>query len=327
LLYGDRMKKTVIFALCIVILLTACTSSVPAECEIFAMDTFMTVRIWGETERLNEVTQLIRTLDATLSAELETSDIYAINQNKNGIVSDLTIELINKALYYSAETDGAFDPTIYPLVCQWRSAADTPPTPNLEPIGYQNISISGDEITLKSESALDFGGIGKGFAAQKSVELLKESEVEAAILSLGGNVQTLGAKPDGSKWAIGIADPSAPNEHIAVVEFEGSMALVTSGSYQRYYEIGGEKYHHILNPKTGYPAENELASVTILTQNGTMADAFSTALFVMGLEKASEFWRSRNDFDAVFILKDGSIMATDGAALLLKECEFTVIER
>ena len=321
------MKKIALLLLCVAVFLTACASDKPIETEIFAMDTFMQLRIWGESEQLDDVTELIRELDRKLNAHNESSEIFALNRDKNARLSPLTLELLVHAVEYAQATDGAFDPTVFPLVEQWQSATDTVPNPDLRSVGYDNIVISSADVELKSSSSLDLGGIAKGFAAQKSVEFLENTGVTSALLSLGGNVQTLGSKPDGTKWAIGIADPDAPSEHIAIVEFEGSMALVTSGGYQRYYDIGSKRYHHIIDPKTGFPADNELASVTILARNGTMADAYSTALFVMGLEKATEFWEIQNNFEAVFVLKDGSIIATEGAASMLTQCEFTVIKR
>ncbi len=321
------MKKIALLILCITLFLTSCTSDGPMETEIFAMDTFMQLRIWGEAEQLTAVTDLIRELDRSFNAHSEVSEIFALNRDKNANLSPFAVELLNAAVSYSRTTDGAFDPTVFPVVEQWKEAADAVPVPDLKSVGFENVVITGQVAKLENGASLDLGGIAKGFAAQKSIELLQQAGVEAALLSLGGNVQTLGAKPDGSKWAVGIADPDAPSEHAAVVEFEGSMALVTSGGYQRYYDIGAERYHHIIDPKTGFPAENELASVTILAKNGTMADAYSTALFVMGLEQAVDFWRHQTDFEAVFILKDGSVLATEGAAPMLTQCELTVIER
>ncbi len=324
------MKKTGIASLLLCIFLSGCAEKTAIERDIFAMDTLMNIRIWGEEETLTSVCNMIYELDSLLDAEDVSSDIYKLNSEGYFVVQDDTMNILSEAVRYSEETDGAFDPTIYPLVRMWKNASmpDADELRSLLPyVGTEHITIDGNTVSLANHAALDLGAIGKGYAAQRCIEYLQDCNVESAILSLGGNVQTLGSKPDGSKWAVGIADPSMPTDSVAVVRFEGSLALVTSGSYQRYYEFDGRKYHHILDPETGCPAENELASVTILAQDGTMADAYSTALFVMGLEDASDFWRNRNDFEAVFVLNDGTIYVTEGAAPLLSECEFTVIER
>ena len=326
------MKR--IFVLCIMIslFLTACNENEPLESDLFAMDTMMNVRIWGDEETLSKACDIIRNLDRLLDAQNANSDISKLNQDGFLSVSKDTAVLLELAVQYSEQTDGCFDPTVYPAVLAWKEAKTAPPTEAelqtiLPQIGTEHISLDGRNISLSNGAMLDLGGIAKGYAAQMCIEYLKKSNVETAIISLGGNVQTLGSKPDGSKWSVGIADPANPSASIAVVRFEGSLALVTSGSYQRYYELCGVKFHHILDPKTLYPAENELSSVTILAQNGTMADAYSTALFVMGLDDAIEFWRSQSDFEAVFVLNDGTILATDGAAPLLTDCGFTEIKR
>lgn len=326
------MRRIFLLYIVLALFLVSCAENEPIERDIFAMDTMMSIRIWGSDDTLNNTCDIIRNLDELLDAQDEQSEIYRLNQD--GVLSahNDVIEILRLAISYCEKTNGCFDPTVYPAVLSWKEAESAPPSAEelqafLPLIGIENISANGSNITLKDGTMLDFGAIAKGYAAQKCIDYLKNNNVESAIISLGGNVQTLGSKPDGSKWAVGIADPSNPSKSIAIVKFEGSMALVTSGSYQRYYELDGVKYHHILDPKTLYPAENELASVTILALNGTMADAYSTALFVMGLDKAVEFWKSQSDFDAVFILKDGSIFATQGAAPLLSGCNFTEIKR
>ena len=249
-------------------------------------------------------------------------------------ISDETDELLHSALTISERTGGAFDPTVYPLVRLWGFTEATQRVPSqdelqaaLSHVGIENIDAQDGFAELKNGAQLDFGGIAKGYAAERCSSILQASGVEAALLALGGNVQTVGSKPDGTPWAIGIADPAQPEQSLATLRFTGSLALVTSGGYQRYFEKDGVRYHHILDPKTGMPAQSGLASVTVLAQSGTLADALSTALFVMGLDKATKFWRASDDFEAVFIMDNGEIYATAGAAELLDDCEFQVLTR
>jgi len=328
--FGDAMKQIFAIFLLLCLILGGCTEDLaPAEREFFAMDTVINVKIWGDETALDAVYDLISADSALFSTYNDTSDIAKLNQDAFLVVRNETAELLQLAIHYSHETAGAFDPTVYPYIKSWRSANDAPPelTHLSDRIGFDKLVLDGNTASLKDRAMIDLGAITKGYCAQRAIDELIHRKVETAIISLGGNVQTLGSKPDGTAWAVGIANPEKPSEAITVVRFHGSMALVTSGTYQRYYEWNGKKYHHILDPQTGYPVENNLASVTVLCQDGTMADAFSTALFVMGYEKAIEFWQARKDFEVIFITKDGSIHATEGAAPLLTDCEFSIIQR
>lgn len=326
------MKKLIIMLLLLPLLLTACAEAEPIERSLFAMDTYMTVRLWGDEAAADEICSLIFKLDAALDADDAESELGRLNKSDSLIVSERTAELLSLSVQYARQTDGAFDPTVRPYIRAWQEAVDAPPSREhlaslLPLVGTEHISLDGCTVSLSTGTELDLGGIAKGYTSQACIEALSARGVTCAVVSLGGNVQTLGSKPDGSQWAVGIADPNNPEEALAVVRFGGSIALVTSGDYQRSYEFGGVKYHHILDPRTGCPVDHSLSSVTILAQNGSMADAFSTALFVMGLDDAVDFWRTRDDFEAVFVLKDGSVLATQGAAPLLTGCDFEVINR
>ena len=327
------MKRICAVLLFVCLLLTACTADRTAEREFFAMDTLMHVKIWG-SDAADAVRQELFRLEKLLSVTENSSDVALLNCGGYKRISDETDELLHSALAISERTGGAFDPTVYPLVRLWGFTEATQRVPSqdelqaaLSHIGIENVDAQDGFAELKNGAQLDFGGIAKGYAAERCSSILQASGVEAALLALGGNVQTVGSKPDGTPWAIGIADPAQPEQSLATLRFTGSLALVTSGGYQRYFEENGVRYHHILDPKTGMPAQSGLASVTVLAQSGTLADALSTALFVMGLDEATEFWRASDDFEAVFITDDGEIYATAGATELLDDCEFQVIAR
>lgn len=331
------MKRILIFLLLLSILLSGCGGSAadaPTETELFAMDTFMRIRIWGGSDLLDDACAEIRRLESLFSVTSDESELYALNRDGTAALSEDTAALLRLASQAAERTDGDFDPTVGPLVRLWGFLSDEPHVATqaeidalLPLVGAEHLRLTDSTATLADGCAVDLGGIAKGYTAQKCLSLLKAGGASAAIVSLGGNVQTLGSKPDGENWVIGIADPAQPSEAIATLTFSGAKALVTSGSYQRCFTQDGRQYHHILDPATGRPAESGLTSVTVLAEDGALADALSTALFVKGLDESVAFWRESDDFEAIFLTEDGNILATEGAAPLLGNCEFQVISR
>ncbi len=297
--------------------------------ELYAMDTVMSLTAYGPNAQkaLTAAETEINRLDALLSISSETGDIYRVNQNGSGDLSEDSRSLLSSALEYYKETDGIFDCTIEPVMEAWGFTTQNYRVPEqselddlLSRVDASCVSLTGSHVTLPEDVRLDLGGIAKGFTSARVMKVFAENGVTSGIISLGGNVQTLGRKPDGSLWRVGVQDPVDQNSMFAVVEV-ADEAVITSGAYQRYFEQDGIHYHHIIDPRTGYPANNGLISVTIISPDGTLADALSTSLFIMGPEKAAAFWQNHRDqFDAIMMTDDGDVLVTSGLA---DRCQIT----
>ena len=306
-------------------------NAAPAKRELFAMDTYMTLTCCGENaeQALDAAVDEIRRLDALLSTGSPDSEISRLNREGGGTVSADTAALLTAALSVYEDTDGAFDVTILPLMELWGFPSGELHVPTdgeladaLAVTGSGRISLDDGILSMEDGTAIDLGGIAKGYASGRLMEIFRSYGVEHAIVSLGGNVQCLGARPDGRLWRCGIRAPgdgvlSADADGLAGVLTVRDTAVITSGSYERRLTDAatGRTYHHILDPSSGTPAETGLASVTIVCADGTLADALSTACFVMGPEKAEAFWRERpGSFGMILILADGSIRVTGDLA-------------
>lgn len=300
----------------------------PVKKEIFAMDTYMTLTAYGENaqQAVDDAATEIERIEEMVSIGKENSEIARINKEKKGSVSNETAEMLEYALALSKDSEGAFDITVYPLMQAWGFVDKTYQVPSDKVIQDTLLKIGSDKVyydkqeqyvTLAQEDmAIDLGGIAKGYASDKVADIFLEHGVESGIVNLGGNVKTIGAKEDGSNWKVAIQSPDEQEEYIGVVEVADKV-VITSGTYERYFEENGKRYHHIMDTKTGKPAENGLVSVSIITENGMMADALSTCLFVMGKEKAIHYWtQHKEEFDVIFIEENGQITITSG----IKEC-------
>ena len=299
--------------------LTACGTEKPQEISLFAMDTYMTLAAYGDNadEALTAASREINRLEATLSRTIDTSDVSRLNAGEAVEVQPETRALLERALTLSDETGGTFDMTVAPLVALWGITSDAPRVPSqaeidalLPLVGGEHVHMD-DAVTLDEGCAVDLGGIAKGYASQQVADILRAHGVTSAVVSLGGNVYVCGSKPDGTPWNVGVQDPAASG-YAAIVALTDRFA-VTSGGYQRYFEAAdGTVYRHILDPRTGRPADSDLLSVTIISDDGTAADAYSTALYVMGEQEAVSFWRAHGGFELILITADGRLLYTPG---------------
>lgn len=311
-------------SLLILCLLSSCAPAAAENTATFlAMDTVMSVTVYGPDgdAALEAVEEEIKALEGLLSVTDKGSEIYAANHSggKPVTLSPETAELLSTALGLCAETVGALDVTIYPVVRAWGFTTGEYRVPEeaelarlLERVDYTRVALEGNSLTVPEGMELDLGAVGKGYAADRVEALLRELGVDCAKLELGGNIHLIGAKPDGSPWRVAVRDPSGEG-YMGVLETDGG-AVVTSGGYERYFVQDDITYWHIIDPKTGHPAESGLVSVTVAARSGVLADALSTALFVMGREKAEDFWRARRDFEFILIGEDGSVTVTPGLA-------------
>lgn len=289
----------------------------------------MTVR--EQQDVVQEILSCIHDLEQQrLSWRLSGSEIYEINTNagkENGVdISSKLAGYLETCLKVSEASQGAFDITIGDVVRLWdidtwagkeETEGFTIPAEEeinaaLEQTGYQKISLQDNRILLPKHLQLDMGAVGKGIALDEIKLMLEKKEaVTGAVISVGGSILTYGAKPDGSFWNVGIVNPSETSENIGVLKLKGSWCVSTSGDYERFVEKDGVRYHHILNPETGYPAESGVHSVTIVAQNGLLSDALSTACFILGAEEglalAEEF-----EAEALFILTNEELVMTEG---------------
>lgn len=296
--------------------------------EIFAMNTIMNLTVYGEeaSQMLKEARELIQTYENLLSVNVETSDVAKLNRagGQPVQVSAETYELIQKSLDISKQTDGIFDISIYPLVRAWGFTEEEYRIPSEDErkqiagiIDYRRIELKEDHtVVIPEPMQIDLGGIAKGYVSDKLMDLFRERGAEAAIVSLGGNVQTYGKKPDGTPFTVGITEPADGESMLGTIEV-GQTAVITSGSYQRYFERDGVRYHHIMDKETGAPAESDLTSVTILCENGETADSIATAMFVMGKERAIAFDREHDDISCILIDKKNEVWTSEGIDLKL----------
>ena len=317
------MKAKVFAPLLALCLLAGCTGpngtqdAQPQTSTIFAMDTVMELQVYGDESPLSEAEALIHSLEDSLSVTDENSDIFALNRDGQAALGADAASLLETALALCERTGGALDVTVYPVVRTWGFTTGEYRVPDTAELGlllknvdYRRVSLKDGFAVLGPGQQVDLGSVAKGYTSNAIIDLWREAGVTSALLNLGGNVHALGAKPDGSPWRVAIQDPFSDG-YLGLLEIV-DRAVITSGGYERYFERDGVTYWHIIDPATGYPADSGLASVTIVGADGAMCDGLSTALFVMGLEKAAAHWRETSDFEAVFVTSGKQVYITEG---------------
>lgn len=327
----------------LMIFLTACSNQADSnkvEDNAFLMDTLVKVRAHGDgaEKAVEESINRIKEIEKLMSKTIKSSDVYKLNNNPQTEIeiNSETMIVLKKAKEYAELTNGDFDPTLGALVNLWGIGTENPTVPKASAIkkalknsGYQYLELNQGSAKLKRPKVkLDLGGIVKGYAADSVKEIMKKNEVEHAFVNLGGNVLVIGDKVDGSAWKIGIQDPRLGRGNVMAIVNAKDMTIVTSGNYERYFEKNGKLYHHIIDPKTGYPAENNLLSVSIISRSSFDADALSTSIYVMGLEKGINFIENMDQVEAMFITKDLDVYLSSGLNKIveIKNKDFNLIE-
>lgn len=297
----------------------------------FIMGTVISQKVYGANGQtaIDQTVEKMKSLEKLLTFNAPEGDVYKLNQNAGKQKVQMepeTIQILKKSLEVAEMSNGAFDVTVGPLVKLWGIGTSNERVPSKEEIqsllplvNYKDLTVDDTSAGLKrSGQEVDLGGIAKGYAGDVAIEIYKRNGIKSGYISLGGNVVTLGNKPDGSPWIVGIRNPRPSTDAgITGEEIVGTIkvtnkAVTTAGDDQRYFEQDGQRYFHILDPHTGYPAsQSDLMSVTLVTDTSFNADAYDTAVFVLGLEKGKELVQKLG-MDAVFITKDKKIYVTDG---------------
>lgn len=309
------MKKIVAFLLvAFAVFLPACSQS--CERDFFAMDTYMHILVYGDEDAIDEAEQRIKALDLAFSVSNGNGELYTLNSvGELSLPSAELLEMLACAKILYERTGGAYDVTAYALTRLWEACEQEGRIPTEQEInaarllvGMDRICFDESKVSLNGVDGIDLGSIAKGYAGREAAGPLAK-KTDGGILTLGGNVVTYGKKPDGEPYRVGITDPNAPDNVCGYITV-GAANVVTSGKYNRYFTVGGQKYHHILDARTGMPCENGVASVTVVCDDGMWADGLSTALFLLGEQGALDYYRTYGGFEAVIVMDDGRIVTT-----------------
>lgn len=288
--------------------------------EIYALDTVITLTAYGENaeKALDAGVAEIRRLEALFSATKEGSDIWNINhsEGEGTVVSSDTVALLEKAVSAYEMTEGSFDITLYEVMKLWGFTTGEYKVPTddellnaLSSSGIEKLTINDLSVTLETGTSIDLGGIAKGYIGDRVAKVMKDEDCKCAVISLGGNIRTLGEKPTEEPFTIGIEHPEK-GSYFATLE-TGECSVITSGAYERNFTTDGKFYHHIIDPESGYPADSEFSSVTVTGKDGAMCDALSTAIFIKGADYAKKLYNESSDFSFVLLTKNEELLVSE----------------
>ena len=331
-LFRNKRLPALLLFLAMLVPLAGCGESRMVQKETSAMKTAVNLTAYGKYAEsgLRAAESVILSMESMLDPDIQTSSTYAINhaEGQNVVISAQVAKMLTTADTVYKQSDGALDLTIYPLIKLWgfEDGKFYNASKNEEQIYEARARLCFDKMVLTSfpstggyavsfpwGAQITFAAVAMGCASENAIDAMRQAGVTSAIISLGpNNVQTLGMKPDGSPWTIGITDPNNLATYLGVINV-GETAVVTSAAYQRRFTAdNGRSYHHILSPVTGYPTNNSIISATVICEDGTMADALSTALYVMGESKAITYWRRYGGFEMILVTNDKRIICTKG---------------
>lgn len=316
------------WALAAALVLTGCAQrSSSLSRTVYAMDTVMTLSVYNAAETaLDAAEQELLRLDALLDRHEESSAVSAFNAaaaDEPIMLDGELLSLLQKAMGITAATDGAFDVTVAPLMDAWGFGGEAYRVPSqdelnalLPLVGAGGLTLTDTSASHKNGVRIDLGGLAKGYAGQRVRDILTEHGVQSASIDLGGDVCLLGTKTDGSAWRVAVRDPQNSDDFLGILALEDCF-VVTSGAYERGFEENGVRYHHIIDPATGYPAQSGLSSVSVVCADGAQADALSTAVFVLGESRALTLYQNAEalglaPFELLLVRDDGTVLLTAG---------------
>ena len=323
---AEKRYRTVLLAVSIVLLMTfgvfsGCRKEESAEFTGFSMDTVISVKLYGGNSPdsvLQDVSGIFTETEQVLSRHIESSPVSALNRGETVAGEKWFITLLSKNLYLSEETDGLFDPTVGPLIDLWSIGSGNEKVPSeealadaLSHVSYERIHVSSENITIEPGTVLDLGASGKGAVLDRVRDFLCGTDTKGAVVSAGGSILLYGSKNGSRDFTVAVRLPDGgTSDYLGVLTLQ-ETCVSTSGSYERYFTEDGVRYHHILSPESGFPAETGLVSVTVVYPDGTMSDLLSTAVFLLGEEEGLKLLYG-HQAEGVLVTEDGRVIVTEG---------------